>query len=71
MRKNINIQDDLDLAVNKLIKEKGITYTDLVNRAVRDYLDNVENSKNIQELFMKMLTKEMSKKSVKDFKKKS
>lgn len=71
MRKNLNIQDDLDKEVNKIMLQKNITYTDIVNRALRDYIDNIENSKNIQDLFLKMLEKEMQKTRAKDFIKKT
>ena len=64
-RLTINISDRLNEQMREFIKENNLTITTFIHLAVSKYIESQEQTKKWQELFTKLIKKELEKKELK------
>lgn len=64
-RLTINISDGLNEQMREFIKENNLTITTFIHLAVSKYIESQEQTKKWQELFTKLIKKELEKKELK------
>ena len=64
-RLTINISDGLNEQMREFIKENNLTITTFIHLAVSKYIESQELTKKLQDLFTKIIKKELEKKELK------
>ena len=63
-RLNINISDGLNEQMREFIKENNLTITTFLHLAISKYIETQEQTKKWQELFTKLIKKELEKRDL-------
>lgn len=64
-RLTINISDGLNEQMREYIQENNLTITTFLHLAISKYIETQEQTKKLQELFTKLIKKELEKKELK------
>lgn len=64
-RLNINISDKLNEEMREYIENNNMTITTFLHLAISKYIESQEQTKKWQELFTKLIRKELEKKELK------